>query len=97
MFCQTIEELSCSKNKNISLPNFDACLRKSFISKHPIFTDNFHFSPCSGLVVSSYSKNQPDKSLITQYSQSIDMYKKYKQMYVVDETTDKYSGLNISQ
>ena len=94
MFCQTHEELSCSRSKNITLLNYDACLRKNFIITYLITTNTLHFSPCSGLVVSSYSKNLPDKSFISQYSQSIDMYKKYKQMYIVDETTDTYSGIN---
>ena len=41
-------------------------------------------SPCSGLVVSGYSKTQTDKSLNTKLDKALIPYKKLKKMYVVD-------------
>ena len=41
-------------------------------------------SPCSGLVVSGYSKTQTEKSLETKLDKVRDRYKKLKMMYVVD-------------
>ena len=49
------------------------------------------FSPCSGLVVSGYSKTQTDKSLITNIAQAIEPYEKFKKMYIVD-TTGEFEG-----
>ena len=45
-----------------------------------------HFSPCSGLVVSGYSKGPTDESWMNYFSQSIEPYKKFRKMYTVDKT-----------
>ena len=42
------------------------------------------FSPCSGLVVSGYSKSQTVNSLNTLSIEVIDSYKNFKKMYIVD-------------
>ena len=39
---------------------------------------NFIFSPCSGLVVSGYSKRQSDKSFETYMNLASEQYKNYK-------------------
>ena len=44
------------------------------------------FSPCSGLVMSGYSKTLTDKWLKTYFDKAIIPYKKFKNMYKVDET-----------
>ena len=43
-------------------------------------------SPCSGLVVSGYSKSLPNKSWKTYLTKAIDPYKNFKKMYIVDKT-----------
>ena len=54
-----------------------------------------HFSPCSGLIVSGFSK-QPNgehiEKLKSYLNQVIDPYKKFKKMYVVDKTTEDFTG-----
>ena len=54
------------------------------------------FSPCSGLIVSGYSKlpqGEHIEKLKTYLNQVINPYKKFKKMYVVDNTTDDFKGL----
>ena len=46
------------------------------------------FSPCSGLVVSGYSKTEFAKSMYTNIAQVIKPYKKFKRMYKVDTSGD---------
>ena len=57
-------------------------------TKLSIIYSNF-LSPCSGLVVSGFSKRDPpditEKGFL---AKAIDSYKKFKKMYVVDNTTD---------
>ena len=57
------------------------------INKEPTF--NFdNFSPCSGLIVSGYSKlpqGEHLEKLKTYLNQVINPYKKFKKMYVVDK------------
>merc|ERR1711860_404923 len=48
----------------------------------------FCLRPCSGLVVSGYSKRQIDKSLGTLMPATVHQYKKFKKMYTVDEIGD---------
>ena len=52
---------------------------------------SFYFSPCSGVVISGYSKIMYDKtlkdnSLKTQLGGAIIPYKKFKNMYTIDNT-----------
>ena len=48
-----------------------------------------HFlSPCSGLVVSGFSKRQPPNMSDGFLAQVTDAYQKFKKMYVVDNTTN---------
>ena len=53
------------------------------------------FSTCSGLVVSGFSK-QPNgehiETLKTYLNDVINPYKKFKKMYVVDNTTEELKG-----
>ena len=59
-----------------------------------IFTIDI-YSPCSGLVVSGFSKRRKGKhikKLETYLNQVIDPYKKFKKMYMVDNTTTKFKG-----
>ncbi len=42
------------------------------------------FSPCSGIVISGYSKTSTDKSLITHLAKASIPYRKFKKMYEVD-------------
>ena len=49
---------------------------------------SFSLSPCSGLVVSGYSKTQNVKTLTTNLAQATDPYKKFKMMYTVDNTSE---------
>ena len=52
------------------------------------------FSPCSGLVVSSFSKG-PNKDNIwnTFFVKAIEPYKRFKKTYIVDKTTKEFKGL----
>ena len=60
----------------------------NFMNKWSIF---ILYSPCSGLVVSGYSKTQIDKSLNTYLAEVIEPYKNFKKMYIVD-TTQQFKG-----
>ena len=42
------------------------------------------FRPCSGIVISGYSKTLSDKSLITHLAKAIIPYEKFRKMYKVD-------------
>ena len=44
----------------------------------------FSGSPCSGLVVTSYNKNDPSKKLKKKFYSSINQYKKFKKMYDIE-------------
>ena len=62
-----------------------------------IFNLNANFlSLCSGLVVSGYSKSQIDQLLLTTWktklANSMEHYKKYKKMYIVD-AADEFKGI----
>ena len=48
-------------------------------------------SPCSGIVISGYSKTLTDKSLIKNLANAIIPYTKFKKMYKVD-TTGEFKG-----
>ena len=52
---------------------------------------SFLFSPCSGLVISGYSKTLTDTSLTTKLAKAIIPYKKFRKMYKVD-TTGEFRG-----
>ena len=52
---------------------------------------SFVFSPCSGIVISGYSKTLTDKSLLAHLTKAIIPYKKFKKMYKVD-TTGEFRG-----
>ena len=41
-------------------------------------------SPCSGLVVTSYNKNDPSRKLRNKFYSSINQYKKFKKMFEID-------------
>ena len=47
--------------------------------------DNYYFSPCSGMVISGYSKRITDDWLKTYFDKAIIPYKKFKKMYKVDK------------
>ena len=53
---------------------------------------NQFFSPCSGVVISGYSKTSTEKSLITHLAKAIIPYKKFKKMYKVGST--EFRGKN---
>ena len=53
----------------------------------------FPYSPCSGLVISGYSKTLTDKLLIKHLAKDIVPYKKFKKMYKVDTTDRQQRGL----
>ena len=50
------------------------------------------FSPCSGIVISGYSKTLTDKLLMKHLAKDIVAYQKYKKMYKVDTSGD-FKGL----
>ena len=50
------------------------------------------FSPCSGLVISGYSKRIAEKWLNTDLAKAMIPYKKFKKMYTVDKSTPKFKG-----
>ena len=53
-----------------------------------------HFSPCHGLVVSSFSKGpNNDLSWNGYFAQATDEYNEFKKNYVVDKTTNEFKGL----
>ena len=52
------------------------------------------FRSCSGLVVSGYSKRRQEKTLENFLTQVIEPYKTFKKMYVVDNATTEFEGLN---
>ena len=56
----------------------------------------FHiFSPCSGLIVSGFSKRRTGeriRKLKTYLNQVIGPYKKFKKMYIVDDDTEEFKG-----
>ena len=59
----------------------------------------YFFSPCSGLVISGYSKKMfskdlKDKSLKTKLGKAIIPYKKFKKMYKIDNSR-KFEGTYI--
>ena len=43
-------------------------------------------SPCSGLIVTSYSKNNPSRKLKKEFYSSLNQYKKFKKMYEIHPT-----------
>ena len=59
------------------------------------------FSPCTGLVVSGFSRQKTvdniDNFFVDNFdttsAQSIKLYKKFKNMYIVDRTTEEFKGL----
>ena len=51
------------------------------------------FSPCSGLVVSGYSQQKTVEFFDTMLDKAIKPYKKFKNMYIVDITTEEFKGL----
>ena len=88
----TDKEIVCSQT--ITPPNTTSCMRFCYFIIG--FTNNFVnklflFSPCSGIVVSGYSKTLSDKSLMKDLTNIIIPYKKFKKMYKVD-TTKEFKG-----
>ena len=57
----------------------------------------FTFSLCSGLIVTSYSKYTPDNSYKRVMSKTIQQYKDFKNIHVVDEDRGNFPGTRISQ
>ena len=51
-------------------------------------------SPCSGLVVSGYSRQKTVELFNTHLTQAMNPYEKFKKMYIVDRTTEEFKGLN---
>ena len=43
-------------------------------------------SPCSGLIVTSYRKDNPSRKLKKEFYSSINHYKKFKKMFELDPT-----------
>ena len=71
------EEISCSRT--ITGLNLTSCMRKRFRYILITFTSYyFHLSPCSGLVVSGYSKHQSEKS--SKSDQTTNQYRKFKKI-----------------
>ena len=53
------------------------------------------FRPCSGLIVSGFSKHKRDVHIDhfkTYLYQAINPYMKFKKMYVVDNTSEEFTG-----
>ena len=55
------------------------------------------FRPCSGLVVSGYSRRStlPDMSWNKNLQKAISQYKNFKKMYIVDKYSAEYKGNKI--
>ena len=51
------------------------------------------FSPCSGLVVSGYSRQKNVEFFDTTLTKAIGPYKKFKKMYFVDRNNEEFKGL----
>ena len=51
------------------------------------------FSPCSGLVVSGFSRQKTVDNFDATLAQAIEPYKTFKNMYIVDRTTEEFKGL----
>ena len=48
------------------------------------------FSPCTGLIITSYAKYPQDESYKIFLSKTLEQYKKYRKNYVIDESTKKF-------
>ena len=72
------------------------CIVLSWVAYKVLSINFFLFSPCSGTVISGYSKTLTDKSLITNLAKAIKPYRKFKKMYKVDATGD-FKGKQLTQ
>ena len=52
-------------------------------------------SPCSGLIITSYSRYSPDKSFETYLSKALEQYRIFKRIYNVDDKTKEFDGKNL--
>ena len=82
----TDREIECSQT--ITTENSSSCLRCLMPNLINYLKYIYFNSPCSGLVVSGYSKTQTDKSLETNMAPFLDPYKRFKKMFMVDITGD---------
>ena len=82
----TSKEIKCIKM--MTPPNSTSCIRFIKFLRDFLLYSNL-LSPCSGLVVSGFSKRDPPDITAKGFlAQAITSYKKFKKMYVVDNTTD---------
>ena len=93
MFCaQPKSRLSVQRlSPSTQIPAWGIMFRNMYFSK--LIFDIF--SPCSGLIVSGFSKRPRGENiekLKTYLDQVINPYKKFKKMYVVDNTTQEFTG-----
>ena len=93
MFCaQPKSRLSVQRlSPSTQIPARGIMFRNMYFSK--LIFDIF--SPCSGLIVSGFSKRPRGENidkLKTYLDQVINPYKKFKKMYVVDNTTQEFTG-----
>ena len=86
----TKNEIDCSQT--VITPNSTSCMRLYYfiICSCKLCFIFFLFSPCSGLVLSGYSKTSTDKSLIQHLTRAMIPYKKFRKMYKVDSR--KFQG-----
>ena len=74
------------------MDSFEAtgCLR-STKDRYLIKVANYHFSPCSGFVDTSFVFNSNvDDTYLKNLGRSFMQYKSFKKMYVLDETSDMF-------
>ena len=68
------------------------CSTFTYIGKSYFF--EFLFSPCSGLVVSGYSKTETDKSLNLFLAKVNKPYEKFKKMYTINnDYKSEFTGI----
>ena len=91
--CATIKEISCSEG--ISPLNYTKCIRLKVLRKVNKYFLIITLSPCSGLIVTSYSRYLPDKSFETYLSKELEQYKEFKKFSIVDDKTKEFDGKNI--
>ena len=88
----TKKEINCIDT--ITTPNTSSFMRLYcfLMGSKSFFINSFLFSPCSGTVISGYSKTLTDKLLMTHLAKDIIPYQKFKKMYKVDTSGD-FKGL----
>ena len=78
----TDKEIMCSKTTMI--PNSTSCMRFYLRSINKILSIFFISSPCSGTIISGYSKTLIDNSLKTHLGKALIPYKKFKIIHMVE-------------